>query len=82
MMRLPCPFCGDRGIEEFSYAGDATLKRPAQDAATACWVDYVYMRNNPAGPHSELWYHAAACRRFLKVERDTRTHAILSASAV
>jgi sarcosine oxidase subunit delta len=40
------------------------------------------MRNNPAGPHSELWYHAAACRRFLKVERDTRTHAILSASAI
>jgi sarcosine oxidase subunit delta len=36
------------------------------------------MRTNPAGPHSELWYHTAACRQVLKVERDTRTHEILS----
>jgi sarcosine oxidase subunit delta len=81
-MRLTCPFCGERGIEEFSYAGDAALRRPAMDADPAAWVDYVYMRTNPAGPHSELWYHTAACRQFLKVERDTRTHAILSVSLV
>jgi sarcosine oxidase subunit delta len=81
-MRLICPFCGERGIEEFTYRGDATLARPATDAEQAAWVDYVYMRNNPAGPHSELWYHASACRQFLKVERDTRTHAILSTSGL
>jgi sarcosine oxidase subunit delta len=81
-MRLICPFCGDRGIEEFAYRGDATLARPAAGAEQAAWVDYVYMRKNPAGPHSELWYHAAACRQFIKVERDTRTHAILSTSGV
>ncbi len=81
-MRLICPFCGERGMEEFSYAGDATLKRPAADASQQDWVDYVYMRDNPAGQHSELWYHTAACRQFIKVERDTRTHAILASSAV
>jgi sarcosine oxidase subunit delta len=81
-MRLTCPICGERGIEEFSYFGDATLARPAPDAPAEAWVEYVYFRNNPAGPHSELWYHAAACRGFLKVERDTLTHAILSTSAV
>jgi sarcosine oxidase subunit delta len=81
-MRLTCPFCGDRGIEEFVHMGDATLQRPGQDAPEAAWIDYVYMRTNPAGTHSELWYHASACRQFLRVERDTRTHAILSAETV
>ena len=81
-MRLTCPICGERGIEEFSYFGDATVARPAPDAPAQAWVDYAYFRNNPAGPHSELWYHAAACRGFLRVERNTLTHAILSTSAV
>ena len=77
-MRLTCPTCGERGIEEFSYFGDATLARPALDAPAQAWVDYVYFRNNPAGPHSELWYHAAGCHAWLVVERDVRTHEIFS----
>ncbi len=77
-MRLTCPFCGERGLEEFVYAGDATLSRPGSNAEPSAWVDYVYFRDNQAGPHSELWYHAAACRQFLTVERDTRTHEVLS----
>jgi sarcosine oxidase subunit delta len=81
-MRLKCPFCGERGIEEFSYAGDATVTRPTMEADQADWVDYVYFRTNPAGPHSEFWYHSAACRQVLRVERDTRTHDILSTVAV
>jgi sarcosine oxidase subunit delta len=81
-MRLLCPFCGERGLEEFTYAGDAALVRPAPDAGQAEWVEYVYMRRNPAGVHGELWYHGVACRQFVKLERDTRTHAILSSSAV
>ncbi len=81
-MRIACPFCGERGIEEFSYVGDATLKRSTADAPAQDWVDFVYMRTNPAGPHSELWYHTSACRGFIRIERDTRTHAILSASAI
>ena len=76
-MRLTCPFCGDRGIEEFSYFGDATVTRPTLDSPPEAWVDYVYLRENPAGPHSELWYHASGCRQFIKIRRDTRTHEIL-----
>ena len=77
-MRIPCPYCGERGSHEFAYHGDATLRRPAADAAdaTAAFVDYVYLRDNPAGPHRELWYHAAGCRRWLVVTRDTRSHVI------
>ncbi len=77
-MRLNCPNCGDRSIAEFSYSGDATLTRPGSNAEPGSWVDYVYMRDNKAGLHSELWYHAAACRQILRVERDTRSHAVLS----
>lgn len=77
-MRLLCPFCGERGIEEFSYAGDATATRPQPAAPQAEWVAYVYYRDNPAGSHTELWYHDAACRRLLTVERDTMNHALLS----
>jgi len=81
-MRLTCPFCGERGVEEFAYAGDASLTRPAPGADQAEWVEFVYMRKNPAGVHRELWYHAAACRQFVKLERDTRTHEILATSAI
>ena len=77
-MRLTCPHCGNRSIAEFSYQGDATRERPGSNAEPAAWVDYVYKRDNPAGPQSEFWYHAAACRQILRVERDTRTHAILA----
>ena len=76
-LRLNCPFCGPRSIEEFSYFGDATPRRPNNNAEPQAWVDYVYMRDNPAGPHSELWYHTVACRQIITIRRDTRTHAIL-----
>jgi heterotetrameric sarcosine oxidase delta subunit len=77
-MRINCPHCGARGVEEFSYHGDATLRRPAADAAPAAWAEYVYLRDNPAGWHKELWYHAAGCHAWLVVERDVRTHEIFS----
>jgi heterotetrameric sarcosine oxidase delta subunit len=78
-MRIPCPFCGARDSHEFAYLGDATVKRPDPGApdAQASFHDYVYLRENPAGPHREYWHHTAGCRRWLVVERDTRTHDIV-----
>ena len=46
-------------------------------ASEAAWVDYVYLRDNPAGPHREHWYHGAGCHAWLVVTRDIRTHEIL-----
>ena len=43
--------------------------------------DYVYLRDNPAGPHRELWYHGAGCRSWLVVDPDTRTHEITGVSS-
>ena len=76
-MRIPCPHCGTRNGDEFSYLGDATVRRPAADAPAEAWATYVYSRDNPAGPHAELWYHAHGCHAWLVVRRDTRSHAIL-----
>ena len=77
-MRIPCPFCGSRDINEFAYHGDATLTRPEPGDAEAMY-DYVYLRDNPAGLHREHWYHAAGCHAWLTVTRNVSTHAILSA---
>ncbi len=79
-MRIKCPWCGDRPREEFSYYGDAAVERPAGggDDDFAAWMDFAYLRENPAGAHRELWHHASGCRSWLTVERDTTTHGISS----
>jgi heterotetrameric sarcosine oxidase delta subunit len=75
---LRCPMCGERDLREFSYRGSAKLlARPAAEAGAAAWHDYLHLRDNPAGPNAELWQHAGGCRAWLRVVRDTRTHAIL-----
>ena len=81
-MLIPCPHCGLRTHEEFTYLGDATLVRPDPAAvadAEAAFNEYVYIRDNPAGRHRELWFHGAGCHAWLVVERDTRTHEIAGA---
>ena len=82
MMLIPCPWCGRRNQVEFTYGGDATVRRPPPDAPEAAWVDYVYFRDNPAGPLDELWYHGGGCRSWFHVLRDTRTHEILASAPV
>ena len=71
-MRIACPHCGMRDAREFAYLGDASAIRPDPDSADALeqFTTYVYLRNNPAGPHRELWYHAAGCHAWLTVTRD------------
>jgi sarcosine oxidase subunit delta len=80
-MRLPCPFCGERDLAEFSYLGDATQKRPDPQSADAVdrFTSYVYLRKNPAGVHREFWYHVSGCQMWLIVTRDTKTHEISAA---
>ena len=77
-MRIACPHCGERDVREFSYLGDAAPVRPDPDAPDARerFTDYVYLRDNPAGLHRELWYHGVGCQAWLAVTRDTRTHEI------
>ncbi len=74
-MRITCPYCGERALQEFAYHGDATVRRPV-DGVAEDWTDYVYLRENANGVHRELWYHAAGCHAWLVVTRDLRSHLI------
>jgi sarcosine oxidase subunit delta len=73
------PLLGPRDSQEFTYLGDASLiERPdwqAEDADDQ-FHDYVYLRDNPAGEHRELWFHETGDRSWLVVTRNTLTHDI------
>ena len=77
MLRIHCPVCGRRDETEFAYGGDATVRRPDMASADPkAWLDYVFMRDNPRGPHKEYWHHVTGCRQWIVVVRDTLTHEI------
>jgi heterotetrameric sarcosine oxidase delta subunit len=76
-MRINCPNCGMRDLREFSIKGaDVSLYRPDADAVPEAWNDYIHLRENPAGPTRELWYHDYGCTGWLVVHRNTVTHEI------
>lgn len=73
------PLLGPRDAQEFTYLGDASLiDRPDWQADTADddFHTYLYLRDNPAGEHRELWYHEQGDRSWLVVTRDTLNHGI------
>lgn len=81
-MLIPHPLLGPRDAQEFVYLGDARLlDRPDGMApeSEAAFFDYVYLRDNPAGVHRELWFHEQGDRSWLVVTRDTVTHEVLGA---
>jgi heterotetrameric sarcosine oxidase delta subunit len=80
-MLIKCPHCGSRPSEEFTYLGDASVKRPdSSDPSTMDqWFDYVYLRDNPKGRMHEYWHHSGGCRSWLVVDRNTLTHEIFGA---
>ena len=78
-MIIDHPLLGPRDAAEFVYKGDASLiDRPdwqAEDAHEK-FYEYMYLRDNPAGDHRELWYHEQGDRSWLVVTRNTLTHEI------
>ena len=79
MLLIECPWCGLRDESEFSYSGEAHIARPLrpQELTDEEWADYLFMRKNTMGRHREQWFHAAGCRRWFNVERDTVTQRVL-----
>ena len=74
------PHLGPRNASEFTILGDASLlKRPywQADDADEAFYDYLYLRDNPAGLHRELWFHEHGDRSWLVVTRNTVTHAVV-----
>ena len=69
------PLLGPRDSQEFVYLGDAALmNRPdgMAEGALAAFIDFAYLRDNPAGLHRELWYHEQGDRSWLVVTRNTK----------
>lgn len=77
---MPCPNCGPRPVEEFGCNGEIRV-RPKSKPTRRELSDYVYMRDNVAGPHREWWHHRHGCETWFVVERDTRTHEVLAVHA-
>ncbi len=78
MLRIPCPYCGERDQDEFHYGGEAAIVRPAdpEQADDAEWAEYLFYRDNQKGPRLERWLHRYGCRQWFLIRRDTLTHEI------
>ena len=46
MIRINCPYCGERDHSEFSYGGDATINYPSLDASEKEWTEAIFFRKN------------------------------------
>ncbi len=77
-MLIPCPHCGIRPVEEFTFLGDAKPVRPTTNDPSSMeqWFDYVYLRDNPRGNIEEYAHHSGGCRAWLVVSRNTETHEV------
>ena len=78
-MKIDHPLLGPRDVREFTYKGDASLivrPDPFSETAAQDFHDYLYLRDNPAGEHRELWFHEHGDRSWLVVTRNTLTHDI------
>jgi len=73
---IACPNCGPRPYTEFSFGGE--LPEGVGDASTSEEADFerVWLRRNVDGVQAERWFHATGCRRWLTLERDTRTNEV------
>ena len=84
MLEIKCPYCGKRSQNEFSYGGDASVKRPklGKEISDSEWNDFIYLRKNIKGDHQEFWHHVAGCRQWFKVLRSTATHEIFKTTKI
>lgn len=82
-MKIPCPLCGPRDRREFYYYGSPDYLSPVgEDADLDALDNQLFLRDNIAGQVQDLWYHEGGCAAWLKVTRNTVTHAVLGAELV
>ncbi len=74
-LRIHCPHCGVRAVEEFVYGEIRSTPDSIVDAE-ARDVDRAFMHTNTEGVVIERWFHTYGCRRWLTLTRDTRTNDI------
>jgi sarcosine oxidase subunit delta len=69
---IPCPHCGLRPIQEFIHGEIPVVPDSITDAEQRD-LDRAFMRENREGVITERWFHTFGCRRWLTLERDTRS---------
>lgn len=77
-IRIPCSHCGVRPVEEFVY-GEIPHVPDEIEGEIERDFDFGWMRNNVDGVQREAWFHAAGCRRWTYLERDTASDRVISA---
>ncbi len=70
-LKLTCPHCGTRPVEEFTYGEIPRVPEALTDPDERD-IDRAFMLTNPEGETTEAWFHVYGCRRWMKVARDTR----------
>lgn len=75
-IRIPCSHCGPRPVEEYVYGEILDVPDSIVDA-DARDLDRGFFHNNPEGPVREAWFHLYGCRRWITIDRDTRTDEVL-----
>ena len=43
MIRIKCPYCGERDHSESTYGGDASIKYPALNAPKEDWIKAIFL---------------------------------------
>lgn len=79
MFLIHCPYCGEhREEDEFYAVGQAHLPRPLEPELLTDeqWGNYLYFRKNLRGEIRELWMHAAGCRKYFNIARNSQTYEI------
>ncbi|MDH4279101.1 MAG: sarcosine oxidase subunit delta [Acidimicrobiia bacterium] len=74
MLLVPCPHCGPRNAADLRYVGETTARPDPTAVEPEAWRGYLYLRDNPAGRLTEMWYCRSGCRRYFTLERDTVTN--------
>lgn len=77
MLRIPCPNCGLRPVEEYRFGGELPTVPDSVTDPDERNVDYVWFFDNVDGPSSERWFHDGGCRRWLTLRRDTSTDTVI-----
>jgi heterotetrameric sarcosine oxidase delta subunit len=77
MLWIICPTCGERPVNEFRFGGELPHVPDSISDETERNVDWVWMNDNVDGVTIERWFHAAGCRRWLTLRRDTSTDRVV-----
>ncbi len=49
MIRIKCPYCGERDHSEFTYGCDACIEYPNLESNAKDWTEAIFFRKNIYG---------------------------------